>query len=208
LSIRIKTYRYIFFLAAVAIVSIFIFISGCAGTSNSLKIMKVNNNVCKYSFQYSGSYKKDGPRYEGGQEDGYCYLGLFVPRRTISTTKSLFTDEDNESGTITYTPGGIEILVYDTSMVKEAKDSLYGWLKKAESDIDILDLSQISILGVKAEQIIYERPAPFLNVARWQREIYFNSKGLNWHLSVYCDKDLQESLSTDFDYILNTFKIH
>jgi hypothetical protein len=178
----------------------------CFG-SNSIKTMNVRCNICKYAFQYSGNYEKDGPICDDRNEIPGAYLALLLPYRSSKESPNIVPGQGNALVSYQYHPGVIEFHVYGKLAVKKSVDHLESWLKKFGDGIKILDRSKITINGIEGDQIYFEGASMLINNPQWHRQIYFDYNNLNWDILAYCDKDIQSQIETDLEYIINTFKI-
>ena len=176
--------------------------------SHNVKTMHINNKICNYSFECSGNYDKDGPYADDNGEIPFATLDLLSPKRlTKPGTMNIIPGKENTTGSIEYRPASIKFLIFGKAIVRKASDNLESFLSKWKNDITILERTKTIIAGIEADQIIYEDTAFLMGIPRWHREIYFDYKDLNWELTAFCDKDLQEVINADFDHIVRTFKI-
>lgn len=66
----------------------------------------------------------------------------------------------------------------------------------------------MKVSGINGQQIVYSWTSPSVEPGVVvTREVYFDTKGLIWHLSLDSSETKVETAKTDFEHILGTFKI-
>ena len=109
-------------------------------------------------------------------------------------------------------PTVIDIFVDDVSShypnsgaLLEERLSMFPRVKKG---FKILERSSMKVSGIDGQQIAYSWTSPsFEPEVVVTREVYFDTKGLIWHLSLDSSETRAETAKADFEHMLGMFKI-
>ncbi|MDD5082830.1 MAG: hypothetical protein PHU08_05595 [Dehalococcoidales bacterium] len=189
----------------------------CGCINSGYRSIKVEDQICSYSFEYPASYTVDGPSVEDNSDWRYSTIGVSAPR--ASRTMKVPDVESSEWRTyeVRYTPLGVSIFVRDSSvrpdLPRKSVDRIIS-LNQDNTYFKVLDNSGIIVDGNRAEQLAYE-DAPFSFITptdskpqlKYERDVFFDYNGLNWHISMTSDIELRSEADSIFEHIVQTFKI-
>jgi hypothetical protein len=116
-------------------------------------------------------------------------------------------------------PAYIEIYICDPSKYfsapQNAKDRLENDLlhESKWKNFELFERHPVTVSGVEGE-LIYYQVDWFLPVPKGEgpglqyvRAVYFDYGGLTWWIQAKCEKEMIDQVKTDFEHILQTFKI-
>jgi len=189
---------------------------GCTSSRNGYQTLTVKNSLVSYSFEYSTYYKRYGPSVNTKYVSPYVYLDLTAPKKPMKLTIPSSNGQGLKTVSSSYVPAAIELNVYvaNNNSALCAKDALDVWV----SDIlkgkypDSLTQSPILISGIEGDIITYTHDWGMLLSSdtpklKYFRVAVFDYGGYIWDFTAWSEEEMIEQVKTDFDHILETFKI-
>jgi hypothetical protein len=123
-------------------------------------------------------------------------------------------DKNSNTIMVEYIPAEITIFVYDA---RDRGATVKGELDRRvdRSDIKVIERSSVTIDGISGEQAAYTSsgllplaPAPGQKkTPEYDKTIIFEQAGLMWLLEYYSEASLLDQVESDFNNIVQTFKI-
>lgn len=176
-----------------------------------IKHVEIDNAVAHYSFDYPNikyKYHNSGVLEFGGYPSTQTALYAKWDKMPVSQDSS-----KNSLGLVAACPAAIGMDVYHPSQVdernvKEQMEFILG--KKSErASFELLELSQITISGIEAEQAIYyDAPFGFMGIGKeYFRDIYFDYNGYIWLIYMESELSIVDTVKEDFEFVIGTFKI-
>lgn len=219
-----STRRIAFLLLLVLVSIITVSITGCEANQTDYqaeasepgcRILNVKNKLVSFSFEYSTYYKKEGPILDTEHGPPATYFSLYAPRKEMKIMVPDF-DEGGDLKTVSasYCPAAIVISVFATLPDESnARERIDGWVSMVEEEgySESLERSPVVVSGIDAEMLDFIRDSGMLLAVdkkiEYNRVVYFDYGGYIWSFMANSDEELAEKVKTDFDHIIETFKI-
>jgi hypothetical protein len=180
-------------------------------STSEYKTLTVQNYVANFSFEYRAYYNDlDGPHIVDDASYRFTNVDILAPK----AHQTIGNPEPNGSGTVEmeYVPAHINIRASDAiknpdrPAAVRINDSITNWGKWP--NFQLLEKFNLSVSGIQAELIAYQVDGFFVGPdLKYCAQVSFDYNGLQWDIEAEADINMSETVRTDFDHVIETFKI-
>jgi len=190
-----------------AVILLFLFTTlGCSsktseGVTTQGKTLLVNNSLCSFSFEIPPGFKIGDIFLENNIREQYFSVDLNLPEVRNKLLKEFVNY---------YSPGNISITVNDAlNSDANIQSTISLFLEQAGKwdNFALLDDSEKVIDGIICRQLTYNDHMGSSPETSWNRKLFFIYDGYIWTLGINCDTGLKDSLSLQFESVVNSFQI-
>lgn len=189
-------------------------VTACSTSPNSYKTMTVKNRIANFSFEYRRFYNVAGPDVVSSPD--LTYVQLLAPKKKVPM---IVPGEGGKltTSSVDYVPASIEVSASKTAPVS-ANDRVDQVLATQAKwpNYKFLERSPVVVSGIAGELVTYEvdwfglfpRSQDDKPKLKHVVEAHFGTGGLNWTLVAESEPETAQVTRTDFDHVVQTFKIN
>jgi hypothetical protein len=193
---------------------LFIALSFLSCNQDGYRTFTAKNSFCNFSLDYPSAYSnKEGPTLD--LFDKYFTVSFNYPDKAYKMVNPDPSSNNAKTVTVYHTPALIHVFINNKgftakTLIEEYLNRQSGW-----ANFNLLERSIISISDVSAEyahfvssSLLPMRPESGEEIPlKHLRLVYFDYNELVWRIELEYEGEMAEQAQSDFEHILNTFKI-